>query len=82
MAERIATENNLEVLFEASPWAAARWLSSEDRPKLDAFLETNRNAVAKDLDGAPVYLAKNTWDVGYVSEKNPAIRFTKTKERV
>ena len=34
------------------------------------------------LDGAPVYLAKNAWDVGYVSERNPAIRFTKTKERV
>ena len=55
---------------------------SEDRAKLDAFLETNRSTVAKDLDGAPVYLAKNAWDVGYVSEKNPAIRFTKTKERV
>ena len=81
MAERIATENNLEVLFETSPWAAARWLSSDDRAKLDTFLETNRGTVAKDLDGAPVYLAKNAWDVGYVSEKNPAIRFTKTKER-
>jgi hypothetical protein len=32
----------------------------------------------KHLNGAPVY----AWDVGYVSEKNPAIRFTKTKERV
>jgi peptide chain release factor 3 len=82
MAERIATENNLDVLFEASPWAAARWLSSDDRAKLDAFLEGNRSAVAKDLDGAPVYLAKNAWDVGYVSDKNPAIRFTKTKERI
>jgi peptide chain release factor 3 len=82
MAERIATENNLEVLFEASPWAAARWLASEDAAKLNAFLESNRSAVAKDLDGAPVYLAKNAWDVGYVSERNPAIRFTKTKERV
>jgi peptide chain release factor 3 len=81
MAERIATENNLEVIFEQSPWAAARWLSSDDRAKLDAFLENNRSVVAKDLDGAPVYLAKNAWDVGYVSEKNPAIRFTKTKER-
>ena len=82
MAERIATENNLEVLFEASPWSAARWIASDDRAKIDAFLESNRSTVAKDLDGAPVYLAKNTWDVGYVSEKNPAIRFTKTKERV
>ncbi|MEY2758010.1 MAG: hypothetical protein RIR33_1788 [Pseudomonadota bacterium] len=82
MAERIATENNLEVLFETSPWAAARWLASEDRAKLDAFLDANRSTVAKDLDGAPVYLAKNAWDVGYVSERNPALRFTKTKERV
>jgi len=82
MAERIATENNLEVLFEASPWAAARWISSDDKAKLTAFLDANKSAAATDLDGAPVYLAKNAWDVGYVSDKNPAIRFTKTKERV
>jgi peptide chain release factor 3 len=81
MAERIATENNLEVLFEQSPWSAARWISSDDRTKFEAFLDSNRSALAKDLDGAPVYLAKNAWDVGYVSERNPAIRFTKTKER-
>ncbi|HEX5006541.1 MAG TPA: peptide chain release factor 3 [Hyphomonadaceae bacterium] len=81
MAERIATENNLEVLFETSPWAAARWIGGDDRTKFEAFMESNRSSLAKDLDGAPVFLAKNAWDVGYVSEKNPAIRFTKTKER-
>jgi peptide chain release factor 3 len=81
MAERIVTENNLEVLFEPSPWAAARWIASEDRGKLDLFLERNRAALARDLDGAPVFLAKNAWDVGYVQEKNPDIKFTKTKER-
>ncbi len=82
MAERIATENNLEVLFEPSPWAAARWIASGERAKLDAFMERNRAGLAKDLDGAPVFLAKNSWDVGYVQEKNPDITFTKTKERV
>jgi peptide chain release factor 3 len=81
MAERIATENNLEVIFEQSPWAAARWIASDDRAKFEAFVSNNPSAIARDLDGAPVYLAKNAWDVGYVSEKNPAIRFTKTKER-
>jgi peptide chain release factor 3 len=81
MAERIATENNLEVLFEPSPWAAARWIASDDRGKIETFMENNRASIAKDLDGAPVFLAKNAWDVGYVSERNPAIRFTKTKER-
>jgi peptide chain release factor 3 len=81
MAERVATENNLDVIFETSPWSAARWISG-DKTKLEAFMDKNRVAMAKDLDGAPVFLAKNAWDVGYVSEKNPDIRFTKTKERV
>jgi peptide chain release factor 3 len=81
MAERVATENNLDVVFEPSPWSAARWISG-DKAKLEAFMEKSRASLAKDLDGAPVFLAKNAWDVGYVSEKNPDIRFTKTKERI
>ncbi|MBI1339508.1 peptide chain release factor 3 [bacterium] len=81
MAERVATENNLEVVFEPAPYNVARWIGCDDREKLEAFLEKNRGATGTDLDGAPVYLAKNAWDVGYVSEKNPDIRFTKTKER-
>jgi peptide chain release factor 3 len=82
MAERIVTENNLEVLFEPAPYNVARWIACEDRAKLDAFLDKNKSSVGKDLDGAPVFLAKNTWDVNYVQDKNPDIRFTKTKERV
>ena len=82
MAERVATENGLDVLFEPAPYNVARWISSEDRGKLEAFFEANRSSVGRDLDGAPVYLAKNAWDVGYVSEKNPSLRFTRTKERI
>jgi peptide chain release factor 3 len=83
MAERIATENNLEVLFEASPWARGA-LAVERRSREARRVPRDQPSTPsrKDLDGAPVYLAKNAWDVGYVSEKNPAIRFTKTKERV
>jgi peptide chain release factor 3 len=81
MAERVKAENDLEVVFEPSPWNAARWLSSDDPKKVTAFLEANKGAAAKDLDGAPVYLAKSQWDVGYMAERHPDIRFTKTKER-
>ena len=81
MAERVATENNLDVLFEPAPYNVARWISSSDAQKLEAFLEKNRSAVGRDLDGQPVYLAKNLWDIGYVQERNPDIRFTKTRER-
>ncbi len=71
MAERVATENNLEVIFEPAPYNVARWVSADDRAKLEAFLDKSRASMAKDLDGAPVYLAKNTWDVGYVQEQEP-----------
>ncbi|MEZ5939519.1 MAG: peptide chain release factor 3 [Hyphomonadaceae bacterium] len=81
MAERVQAENNLEVVFEPSPWNAARWVSSDDPNKLKAFLESNKMGAATDLDGAPVYLAKSAWDVGYMQERHPDIRFSKTKER-
>ncbi len=81
MAERVASENNLEVVFEQSMWNVARWLSSKDPAKLKAFVDSNQGSVGTDLDGDPVYLAKSAWDVGYTEEKNPDIRFARTKER-
>jgi peptide chain release factor 3 len=81
MTERVAAEYNLEVVFEPAPYNVARWLASEDPQKLEDFLDRNKSASGTDLDGAPVYLAKNAWDVGYAQEKNPAIRFTATRER-
>jgi peptide chain release factor 3 len=59
----------------------ARWLSCDDPKVLEAFLDKNKSTSGTDLDDAPVYLAKNAWDVGYAQEKNPDIRFTATKER-
>ncbi|MEM8921126.1 MAG: peptide chain release factor 3, partial [Pseudomonadota bacterium] len=81
MAERVQAENNLEVVFEAAPYNVARWIACDDAALLEAFLQKNQVAVGSDLDGAPVFLGKNTWDVGYVAEKNPDIRFSATKER-
>jgi len=81
MAERIKTEYNLEVLFEVPPYSTARWLSCDDDTMLEAFLSKNRNNSGEDLDGAPVFLAKSAWDVGYAQEKNPDIRFLTTRER-
>lgn len=81
MAERMVTEYGLDVTFEMAPYNVARWISCDDEDKISAFLDKNKSASGTDLDGAPVYLAKNAWDVGYAAEKNPDIRFTATKER-
>lgn len=82
MTERMTAEYGLEVMFETAPYNVARWMSCEDDKVLEAFLDKNKSVTGTDLDGAPVYLAKNAWDVGYAQEKNPDIRFTATKERM
>lgn len=80
MAERMKTEYGLEVLFEMPPFQTARWLVADENT-IEDFAAKNRNNMATDLDGAPVYLAKSPWDVGYAQEKNPKIEFQKVKER-
>ena len=81
MIERVKAEYNLDVVFEQAAYNVARWIACDDEAVLKAFLDKNPSVTGTDLDGAPVYLAKNAWDVGYVAEKNPDIRFTATKER-
>ena len=43
-----------------SEFQLARWISSDDRKKLDAFVAANRSGIAEDLDGDPVFLAKKS----------------------
>ncbi len=81
LEERLRAENGLDVMFEQSPYQAARWVSAENRADLEAFLDKNKSQSAEDLDGAPVFLGKTAWEIGYVQEKNPKVRFTNTKER-
>lgn len=81
MVERVAAEYGLEVEFETAPFNVARWMSADDPKLIEAFMEKNKAATGTDLDEAPVFLAKNAWDVGYAEEKNPDIRFSATKER-
>ena len=47
------------------------------RPSCDA----NRGALAEDRDGAPVFLARNAWELGYIQRQYPDIRFAKTREQ-
>lgn len=80
MADRLANEYQLEVIFEPSPYAEARWLAGE-RADLDDFAGKHRTAMAVDIDDQPVFLAKSAWEIGYVSERFPKVRFERSKER-
>lgn len=81
MAERIKTEYGLDVVFEPGMYQVARWIAADDPALIKAFSDKNQGAMAEDLDGAPVLLAKSQWDIGYAADKNPDLRFLKVKER-
>jgi peptide chain release factor 3 len=81
LATRIEGEYKIKIGFEPAPYETARWVTADDPKKLKEFLEANQSAMSEDRDGAPVYLARNAWELNYTTEKWPDIRFNATRER-
>ena len=80
MADRLEGEYALDCVFEASPHAEARWLSGAPADVED-FAGKHRGAMARDIDGAAVFLGKSAWEVGYVAERFPKVELLKARER-
>jgi peptide chain release factor 3 len=80
MADRLVGEYDLAVEFEPAPYQEARWLGGE-RAAVETFAAKHRTAIAEDLDGLPVFLAKSAWELGYVAERFPDVTFLRTRER-
>ena len=81
LLSRLEAEYKVAAGLEPAPFDTARWVSAENPAEFKAFLDHNKGAMAKDRDGAPVFLAKSAWEVGYVQDRYPKVRFAATKER-
>jgi peptide chain release factor 3 len=81
LISRLGAEYNVAASFEASPYDTARWISADDPAALKTFIDTNRGAIAEDRDGAPVFLARDQWELNYTAQRETALRFTATRER-
>src|SRR5438045_1117713 len=77
---RLDAEYSLPVEFEVSEFQLARWVSSEDRKKLDTFIAANTSSIADDVDGDPVFMAKNEFYLGYTRERAEGITFSSIKD--
>ena len=77
---RLDAEYSLPVEFEISEFQLARWISSDDRKKLDAFVSANNSGIADDVDGDPVFMAKNEFYLGYTRERAEGITFSSIKD--
>src|SRR6201987_4113931 len=76
----LEAEYALPVEFEGSEFQLARWISSDDRKKLDGFIAANGSGVAEDVDGDPVFLARNEFYLGYTKERADGITFSNVKD--
>jgi peptide chain release factor 3 len=77
---RLDAEYGLPVDFEQSEFQLARWISAEDGKKLDAFIAANASGVADDVDGDPVFLARNQFYLDYTRERAEGIDFANVKD--
>jgi peptide chain release factor 3 len=78
---RMEGEYGLKLGFEASPWDIARWVAADDPAELKRVLATLRPSAAEDVDGAPVLLIRNAWELGRFQQDWPNVRFESVRER-
>ncbi len=80
LAARLGAEYGVAIGFETSPYALARWVSSDDKAALQRFLAENRSAIADDVDGDPVFLATSAFMMRRAAEHAPALAFRDVKD--
>ena len=81
LLSRLEAEYKVDAGLEMAPFETARWLSAETPAELKAFTDLHKGQMAKDRDGNPVLLAKSAWEVGYLVDRYPKVKFAATRER-
>ncbi len=81
LLSRLEAEYKVDAALEMAPFETARWISAAEPADLKAFVDLNRGAMAKDRDGNPVFMAKSNWEVGYIVDRYPKVKFAATRER-
>ena len=77
---RLADEYGLNVDWEMPAVQLARWFTAKDRKIHEQFVSAHRSAIAEDLDGDHVFLARNAFDLDYTGKLNPGLAFTDIKD--
>ena len=77
---RLANEYGVAIGFEPVPYTLARWISSDSRATLDAFVAGNRTAMADDVDGDPVFLATSAFMLRRTADAAVGLTFRDIKD--
>jgi peptide chain release factor 3 len=79
LASRIELEYGLPVRFEQSQFTSARWIIG-DKDEVEKLVNANKQHIAHDNDGDPVFLTRLQWDIDRVKRDYPDLRLSATKE--
>jgi len=77
---RLDAEYGLEVGWDTPEFQLARWISAEDPKLVEKFVDSYRSAIAEDLDGDLVFLARNDFNLDYTGQQSPGVVFRDIKE--
>jgi peptide chain release factor 3 len=77
---RLNDEYALQVDWDMSEFQLARWIAAEDPKTFERFVDAHRSAIAEDLDGDLVFLARNAFNLEYTGRESPGMVFTDVKD--
>jgi peptide chain release factor 3 len=77
---RLKAEYGVDADYEPVNYAAARWISSDDKNQLTAFEKDKSASLAHDSQGNLTYLAGSLWRLDNAMEEWPSVSFHKTRD--
>ena len=80
VAQRLASEYKVDALYENANISTARWLTFPDDLTRRNFEREQAASLATDVDGNPVFLATNKYNLQVTMERWPKIGFHATRE--
>ncbi len=80
VAQRLASEYNVDAIYESANIATARWLTFPDDVMQRKFEREQAAALSTDVDGNAVFLATNKYNLQVTMERWPGIGFHSTRE--
>jgi peptide chain release factor 3 len=80
VAQRLATEYKVDAIYDPANISTARWLTFPDETMRRSFEREQAAALASDVDGNPVFLATNKYNLQVTMERWPKVGFHTTRE--
>src|SRR5690349_788043 len=80
VADRLAREYKVDAIYDSAAISTARWLTFPDEAIRRQFEREQGASLAADVDGNPVFLATNKYNLQVTMERWPKVGFHATRE--